>query len=916
MNMISTGAFLPETDASTKQNELVKKLASAWEKKNSKTARAGGASLMALSLAACGGEDDTPFSAADVSAAEAAATTAALTGADGTVYASVDAAVTSNDTAIADAARAEGVASVDVEADNAAATDAAVAADTAFASLADLVAAYNALATPAGQSLALTSSANVISGGAGNDTISATSSTYGTGDVVIGGGGTDTLNIAATGNISAATSVTDVEVVNVNAAVFSTASYDATGVTGATITFNNTQTGGATSATVNNVGSNNTVVAGTQVTGTLTVDLTSTASGTSINAGAARIVTVTDAGSGGVSITQSNVGTSVSGTTDNEINVDGDGDAASDAATISSNGVVTLETATTDQVENLTLSGNTQAVTYTLDSGDAPEKVTFTGSQNVTLVAGAADVTTETVLDTTDAGATATLKINAGATSNLANVANSVVIELANAGGAGDTYSVADNATVKLTADISDTINTTVATNGTTETLNLIVDDTGDQTSINVADFEVVNISGSDTSTTVAGDGIGAITTLTGAATTTFYASGSTNLTLGSTAAVAKLIDASAMTGKLVTTMSTNSTKVYGGEGNDTITGWAGNMTVDGNGGSDTLVFAASTDLTSATLALSDLETVSITLAGAATLEINGSDITGESWIVKGTTTEDTVDITLDQATTDFSGLVVDDATIAVTYVETAVSGVAHTVTMTNADDTYSSAATAGAATINAGAGSDSITTGTGADTVNLGGGDDTADANTGANVLTGGDGNDVFVFVSGDSTETVYTKITDFTLLSGSYTQAAANDTIAEFQSTNAANVGGNVDILDMDSNVTTHTIDANVALTDSANGTANVKYAVTNGIITLSGTGAAAIDTLGEWIDEVEDITTGTTNEVSAFEFNGNTYVFQNAATDVVVELTGVTGVAGLDDIVLNNTTVTGGENYLIIA
>ena len=73
MNMISTGAFLPETDASTKQNELVKKLTAAWEKKNSKTARAGGASLMALSLAACGGEDTTPFAQSDVDAAVAAA---------------------------------------------------------------------------------------------------------------------------------------------------------------------------------------------------------------------------------------------------------------------------------------------------------------------------------------------------------------------------------------------------------------------------------------------------------------------------------------------------------------------------------------------------------------------------------------------------------------------------------------------------------------------------------------------------------------------------------------------------------------------------------------------------------------------------------------------------------------------------
>jgi hypothetical protein len=60
MNMISTGAFLTEMDASDKQkNSLVNKLVSAWEQKNSKTARAGGVSLMALSLAACGSSDDS-----------------------------------------------------------------------------------------------------------------------------------------------------------------------------------------------------------------------------------------------------------------------------------------------------------------------------------------------------------------------------------------------------------------------------------------------------------------------------------------------------------------------------------------------------------------------------------------------------------------------------------------------------------------------------------------------------------------------------------------------------------------------------------------------------------------------------------------------------------------------------------------
>jgi len=59
MNMISTGSFLPEMDASNKQETLAEKFAAVWMEKNSKVARAGGVSLMALSLAACGSSSDT-----------------------------------------------------------------------------------------------------------------------------------------------------------------------------------------------------------------------------------------------------------------------------------------------------------------------------------------------------------------------------------------------------------------------------------------------------------------------------------------------------------------------------------------------------------------------------------------------------------------------------------------------------------------------------------------------------------------------------------------------------------------------------------------------------------------------------------------------------------------------------------------
>jgi len=58
--MISTGAFLNEMDASNKQPTVAEKFAAVWEKKNAKAARAGGVSLMALSLAACGSSSDDP----------------------------------------------------------------------------------------------------------------------------------------------------------------------------------------------------------------------------------------------------------------------------------------------------------------------------------------------------------------------------------------------------------------------------------------------------------------------------------------------------------------------------------------------------------------------------------------------------------------------------------------------------------------------------------------------------------------------------------------------------------------------------------------------------------------------------------------------------------------------------------------
>jgi hypothetical protein len=75
MNMISTGAFQTEMGASNNQPTLAEKFAAVWEKKNAKAARAGGVSLMALSLAACGSDDTTTTTAAVTTTTTDTATT-------------------------------------------------------------------------------------------------------------------------------------------------------------------------------------------------------------------------------------------------------------------------------------------------------------------------------------------------------------------------------------------------------------------------------------------------------------------------------------------------------------------------------------------------------------------------------------------------------------------------------------------------------------------------------------------------------------------------------------------------------------------------------------------------------------------------------------------------------------------------
>ena len=91
---------------------------------------------------------------------------------------------------------------------------------------------------------------------------------------------------------------------------------------------------------------------------------------------------------------------------------------------------------------------------------------------------------------------------------------------------------------------------------------------------------------------------------------------------------------------------------------------------------------------------------------------------------------------------------------------------------------------------------------------------------------------------------------------------EVTAMNSVANFQAAATARGGDNTDIIDFQ------------ALTSTA----------------------VAADTFAKWV-AVANVAAATNGETAAFQFNGNTYIFQQQASgDELVELTGVTGVTGV--------------------
>lgn len=255
--------------------------------------------------------------------------------------------------------------------------------------------------------------------------------------------------------------------------------------------------------------------------------------------------------------------------------------------------------------------------------------------------------------------------------------------------------------------------------------------------------------------------------------------------------------------------------------------------------------------------------------------------------------------------------------------------------------------------TVNAGNGTNIIngSNTTFGDALNGGTGRDTIDAGVGGDAVKGNGGRDTFIVntaaAASDSAAatTGFDKISDF----GAVTEAITAPTnlgltVGGFAAVTTNPGGANADVFDLTiieagvdaTNVTVPTlggleadINVNIANLQAAAGTDIVAGDLitasesAKGVITLGGAAAAKVNTLAEWI-AVADTMAQNQGDVVAFVFSGNTYLFEQGATsragvlfdtvgalpnvgvsDIMVELTGLTGIGGTVGITVVGTS-----------
>jgi len=576
MNMISTGAFQTEMDASSGQETLVSKLTSAWEKKNAKAARAGGVSLMALSLAACGSssDDDTDTAAADTGGTTTVSSTA------------VNASMTSGSDALVGGSGAD---------------------------------SFQGLLSGAMAAGSTVQSGDTITGGDGADTATFYISGDAGGAFNLGGivtTGVETIAISnydinagdTTVDMSTMSGVTHVDVIN-------------SGATGDTI-FSNVQNifdltvTGAADVTLTYAA---TVVAGTADAQTITVD---NYTGGLTAASLETINLVASGNNSTVATLAATSATKITVTGDKNLTLTTDLNTSTgsvsvfDASAATGNITVTSSDATTSV---LTLGSGNDTLVRNVQNNDTGATDSFSGGEG-----------TDTLSVTSGANATAanlanysgferlTITAGSGATTDLAGVDMfSIIRNTDDTNGTTTVNNIAAGTNLELRGLNSDADVTavTLANNTLADSMTVTLGSatagmTGALTANNHETISIVSQGGANN----------LIVTSTGV--TTLNVSGAQNFTLDTTTAAANIatIDAGAMTGNFlmdaaegkttvaITSGAGNDTvfsadgganTINTGAGNDTITNVGGNDTINAGSGNDIVVVEDFSDLNS-----------------------------------------------------------------------------------------------------------------------------------------------------------------------------------------------------------------------------------------------------------------------------------------------------------------------------
>ena len=833
-------------DSSAAELNATSKLVKAWESKNAKNAaKAGGISLMALSLAACGGSSTTAVTPVveDPVVEEPVV-----------VEPVVPVVVDTDGDGVADAT-------------DAFPNDATETVDTDGDGIGDNADEFptDATNTPAGLAFTATTTANVFEGNAGNDTITATNTTLTNADTIRGNDGDqDTLNLTSAAAPASAASIQGVEVINVvSTSIAGITAFDADSTTGATLNLSIDRFGNDGVLTIANV-EGNSVVSGT---GVLNLTLTDVGT-TSVDAGVATTLTIdTDTLAAGHTVTiTANADLTAELTSDN---------AAGDTFVI--NGAVEVD-----------LLGSVLGATDTLTAADATiasaelaTAATMTAAAAVIDVATAVDVAEWTVADI-QMSVAGGLDVNNAQNDSVytVNLAQTAVTEID--GEALQTGSVTINTGFDLTGVTTTTFTNTIinvsadVSTGTVTAVDTVsLTGTGDVTVANIATATTVDASGltGDLTFTAIGSTVdvlgstGATTYTTIAGTNTFIGQGGADdVTTGALTArmAAQMGDGDDTLTLAASAAGASTVTVDTGAGADTVefANYDATLIFEGGTGTDTLLITTGDNLAAQTVTLTGVENISVQdAAGAAvvaqTMALNATQAAAVEAItiigpVNGAASDDTLAVTVTstgatETSVDVSGLTVDTD---VTFTLNGQNAVTTTIVGSSSADTI--------------------------------------DAGTAATSITGGAGDDDFVFADSDSTEASMASITD-------YTGAAAagdNDTIT---------IGATV--------LADNTEDVSAVGTIFATTSGTVNAVVADGMMTLSGLAAdvALANTLAEFVDIAEAKIAGTTVTggadvvAVAFEFGGNTYIVEGtetgAATDTYtttafIELAGVTG------------------------